>query len=63
MLRRSLLVNPAPQMGLTHANCNLDIWSRMVAGNVPAAYIFEEDVLLHQDLDRLFMQVGKSLWV
>ena len=42
----------ALQLGLSVAN--LGIWRRMVSEGVPSAFIFEDDVLLHDRVETLF---------
>ena len=46
------------QLGLAVAL--LDIWNRMVQGNIPAAYVFEDDVLFHDQFEILFPMVRNT---
>ena len=46
------------QLGLAVAL--LDIWNRMVQGNIPAAYVFEDDVLFHDQFEILFPTVRNN---
>ena len=36
---------------------NLEVWRRMVHDDIPSAFIFEDDVLLHEDIAALFPKV------
>lgn len=47
-----------PRLNRAPLDVHLQVWDDMVLNKVPSAYVFEEDVVFHEDLSSLFPVVG-----
>ena len=57
-MRSCAHLHAPPQIALNEATRK--IWRKIVEGNISAAYIFEDDVIFHQDLATVFPLVSRG---